>query len=189
MLKFNIQFYKILSIYFLSFFLSSGTKVENKPYSFNKNTLVGKYHLQSGSNYNNNFMGDIIFETAIKKTSSGKSFSILKLELKGDKYTTDHTMRFLISKENQTNKIRQGTYKVNKDIDGFLNYFDGVFGFANIKSMGELPLFAENGKIIISYVDDEVVEGIIQIDLYNKNKKSIHIEGAFIAKQITKINF
>lgn len=180
---FSTNFFKISTVLLLPLFLFSGIKVDNEVYSPSNVLLIGEYDLQSTGNLNKNFTGDITFETSIEKTSSGTSFSTLKLKLDDGKSNAEHMMQFLISKENSSNKMALGTYKVTKDDDGFLNYFDGVFGFANIKALGELPLFAQNGEIKIRYIDAKTVRGYMRIDLHNANGKSIHLEGGFMAKR------
>lgn len=183
MLHFSTKFFKISTVLLLPLFLFSGIKVDNKVYWPSDVLLTGEYDLQSTGNLNKNLTGNITFETSIEKTSSGTSFSTLKLKLDDDKSNTEHMMQFLISKENSSNEIALGTYIITKDTDGFLNYFDGVFGFANIEALGEFPLFAQNGEIKIRYLDAKTVRGYMRIDLRNANGKSIHLEGGFMAKR------
>ncbi len=180
---FTTKFLKISTVLLISVFLFSGIKVDNKGYSSNDVLLVGEYNLQSTGNLNKNLRGTITFETSIEKTNSGTPFSTLKLKLDDVTSNTQHMMEFLISKENSSNEIPLGTYKVTKDIDGFLNYFDGVFGFANIKTLGEFPLFAQNGEIKIRYLDTKTAQGYIRMNLRNANGKSIHLKGSFLAKR------
>ena len=92
-------------------------------------------------------------------------------------------MDFLISKKNASHKISPGTYKVTNDSDGFLNYFEGIFGYANINESGEMPFFTNEGEIKIKYIDSKTVHGFLKLYLDNANNESIHIEGNFIAKK------
>ena len=141
--------------------------------------LVGSYSLRSTGTINSNFTGDIVFETSEHNSNENESFSTLKLKL----VDYNHSMDFLISKKNASHKISPGTYKVTNDSDGFLNYFEGVFGYANIDESGEMPFFTSEGEIKIKYIDSKTVHGFLKIDLDNANNESIHIEGNFIAKK------
>lgn len=179
----SMKFFKISTVLLLPLFLFSGIKVDNRGYLPSNVLLIGEYDLQSTGNLNKNLTGDVTFETAIEKTNSGTSFSTLRLKLDDGKSNAEHMMQFLISKENSSIEIALGTYKVTKDEDGFLNYFDGVFGFANIKALGEFPLFSQKGEIEIKYIDTQTVRGYMQIDLRNAIGKSIHLEGGFMAKR------
>jgi hypothetical protein len=89
-------------------------------------------------------------------------------------------MEFLISKENTAGMLPTGTYEVSRNQEGLLNYFDGVFGFANIAALGESPLFAKSGKIKIDYLDDRTVRGNISIQMTNSLGKRVGINGDFI---------
>lgn len=181
--NFTTNLFKISTVLFLPLFLFSGIQVDNKGYSPSNVLLMGEYDLQSTGNLNKNLTGDITFETSIEKTSSGTSFSTLNLKLHDGNSNDQHTMQFLISKENFSNEMPLGAYKVTKDADGFLNYFDGVFGFADIKALGEFPLFAQNGEIKIKYIDAQMARGYMLIYLRNANGKSIRLEGDFMAKR------
>ncbi len=121
----------------------SGTKLDD--HLTLTSNVDGDYTMQVTGNLNNKLSGAVSFETATATTSKGISFSTLKLKLDNKESGLPHSMEFLISKENTFNLLPIGTYKVLRNQEGFLNYFDGVFGFANINALGELPLFAQNG--------------------------------------------
>lgn len=157
----------------------SGTKLDNE---LSLPALIDEdYTIQITGNLNNNLSGEVDFETAIEKTSKGISFSTLKLKLDNIESALPHSMEFLISKENTTDLLPSGTYEVSLKEEGFLNYFDGVFGFANINAMGELPLFAQSGEIQIDYLDKTTVKGSLSIQMSNTIGKAVQIKGNFIA--------
>ncbi len=157
----------------------SGTKLENQPGSSMLND--GDYTMQITGNLNNQLSGEVNFETAIETTSKGISFSTLKLKLDNKEQVLPHSMEFLISKENMTAILPTGTYKVSEKQEGFLNYFDGVFGFANINALGEVPLFAKNGEIQIDYLDNSTVKGTLNVTMSNTIGNAIQIRGNFVA--------
>lgn len=143
--------------------------------------LEGRYMLKSSGDFNNELKGHINFETSKEKSANGKKFSTLKLSMKNEDKSPKHSLEFLISKQNSDQYIPIGSYSIAKDIDGFLNYFDGVFGFANIKDLGEAPLFAHKGKIIIGHFDDNSLSGLLTVDLQSSVGKRVYLTGSFVA--------
>lgn len=143
--------------------------------------LEGNYTLKATGDFNLELKGEIHFETALKISGDGTPFSILELNLENDKKESRHSMGFLISEQNRPKGISEGIYKVPKDIDGFLNYFDGVFGFANIEGMGELPFFAQKGRITIHRIHESSLRGTIEVTMQNSNGKKVNVIGDFTA--------
>jgi hypothetical protein len=139
------------------------------------------YVMQVEGNLNEKFTGIVSFETTVESEFKDTSFATLKLRLRTENHILAHSIEFLISKENTTDILPAGVYKISKNKEGFLNYFDGVFGFANIEALGELPLFAESGKIQIDYLDDSRVKGKLNIQMSNTNGKFVQLNGDFIA--------
>ena len=159
--------------------LISASNVDDKvAYAENRD---GQYALQSTGNLNQSLNGLVNFETAIERTSEGIPFSTLKLKLGCNEESSYHSIEFLISKENMEEYISKGSYKISKQSDGLLHNFDGVFGFADIQELGELPFFAKDGEISIDYVDEQKLHGTINIALSNANGKSITLDGDFVA--------
>jgi len=175
-------FFKIFKIGLLvvvSTLFISGTKLEGQ---LSPAILIeDDYTLRISGNINNNLSGMVNFETAIQTTSKGISFSTLKLKLNDDEGLLPHSIEFLISKENTKDVLPVGTYNISRDQEGFLNYFDGVFGFANINALGESPLFAKSGEIQIDYLDDNTVKGTLGIAMGNTEGRYIQIQGHFRA--------
>lgn len=155
----------------------SGTKLNNELYS--KTLVKEDYTMQITGNVNHDLSGVIDFETAVETTSKGILFSTLKLKLDNNEQVLPHSIEFLISREITAELLPVGTYKVSKEREGFLNYFDGVFGFANINALGELPLFAESGEIEIHYLDKTTVKGKLNIQMSNTIGRSVRIKGDF----------
>ncbi len=157
------------------FFISSGTWD-----SYNKDNEAATIDtLRISGDFNMALKGEVYFETALETASDGTPFSTLKLNLKNHKES--HSLGFFISKQNHSKQITMGTYKVLEHIDGFLNYFDGVFGFAHIKELGELPFFAHKGKITIFHVGKDSLRGQLAVVLENPNGQRIDVTGNFTA--------
>ncbi len=143
--------------------------------------VEGKYHLKTSDNEPMLLEGNIFFSAAIASSSKGKPFSVIKLDLENSGNSIVHSMGFLISKQNRNKELEQGKYKVPVKIDGLIKNFEGVFGFANIKEKGELPFFAENGNIEISYIGPKLLVGNLKINLKNSEGKDLNIKGEFTA--------
>lgn len=160
-------------------FLLSEAKVSSKV--FYPEDSFGKHALQSAVNLDQYYDGEVNFETILETDRNNHTRSILKLKLVCKDNGFDDSIEFLISKENTTKQISQGSYLVSKDSRGFLRNFDGVFAFANINSLGELPFFAKSGEVRIDFADDSTVKGTVNVNLRNANGKSINLEGDFVA--------
>jgi len=143
--------------------------------------VEGRYNLRTSGNQPMLLQGTIVFSSAIGISSKGKAFSTIKLDLENNENEKAHSLGFLISKQNWNEELKRGNYKVPVKIDGFIKNFEGVFGFANIKEMGELPFFAENGKINISYVGPKMLYGNLEVKLENSEGKQLNIRGDFTA--------
>ncbi|NJB71660.1 hypothetical protein GGR42_002122 [Saonia flava] len=145
---------------------------------------IGNYVINASGDLQKEFQGEIEFEEVIIKSIKGVEYSTLRLNLKNRLNGQVHSMQFLISKERKNkNNIREGVYRVGNHIEGFINCFDGVFGFANIKSFGELPFFANSGKIRIEHVGQDVLKGSIAVTMKNTNNNEINIQGSFSANK------
>ncbi|MEK6152680.1 hypothetical protein WIW50_05450 [Flavobacteriaceae bacterium 3-367] len=143
--------------------------------------IAGNYSIRATGDFNVELTGGVAFEIAQETASDGTPFATLKLNLKGNDGESHHDLGFLISQQNQSEPITAGTYRVPGSIDGFLNYFDGVFGFANVKKWGELPFFAQRGKISIRSIEADYLQGSMEIRLQNANGKTINLTGNFTA--------
>lgn len=173
---------KILKIFFgavaLMLITSLRPKDEVVPANF-----FGEYILYATGDYDIKLNGKVVFEQTIETSVNGTTFSTLKLDLKNEKNGLHH-IGFLISKENKSKPLNFRTYKVSKQIDGFINHFDGVFGFANINTIGKTPFFASSGKITIKQIDDRKATGYLEVTMYNSNHEKINVKGSFIANKL-----
>jgi hypothetical protein len=141
----------------------------------------GSYLLNVSGESELQLQGAINFETIVKRSSKGKEYTILKLNLTDQQNLPSHSLGFFVSQQYSSAKIDNGRYKISTNIKGFFNNFDGVFGFANISQYGELPFFTKNGSISINNINEKVVEGSMNVVFENTTKKSIDIKGNFVA--------
>ncbi len=125
--------------------------------------------------------GTMSFEHAVENFKDGQYFNSLKLRLNCNSVEIPNNVEFTIAKENKISKLSIGHYKVNP-IDGFINHFDGIFGVANISSMGERPFFSADGTIRILKIEDNSVMGRMNMTLSNGDGSTIKIVGKFEAE-------
>lgn len=144
---------------------------------------TGRYVLKATGDFSNDLYGAIDFETFLEKGINGDIFSTLKLNFKYPKNTQNNAFEFLISKPHKEVKIATGSYGIAKDINGFLNCFDGAFGFANIKEFGEVPFFTTKGRITLTQVSSDHLSGNIAVYLKNAEGKTIYVSGSFDANE------
>ncbi len=141
----------------------------------------GYYAFKVTGEVSENLSGIINFVTTKETSVGGSEYYVLRFMLKSKKESPIHNMEFLISKPCTKSKISVGTYEVAKPINGFLNYFEGVFGAADFKRMDELPFFTDRGTIRIRSLDENTVEGSMSVTLHDPNGKKITIQGEFDA--------
>ncbi|MEH6679714.1 MAG: hypothetical protein V7724_04160 [Sediminicola sp.] len=142
----------------------------------------GNSSLMATGDYSNELNGEVSFETSIATSSDNGRFFTLQLDLssEGSEEGQDD-FGFLISHKMGSEKLGVGTFQVVPEPEGFINQFNGVFGFANIRSLGEVPFFAENGSITIFYVDKGTAIGAIAVNLRNAEGKHVKVVGNFKA--------
>ncbi|NAS10826.1 hypothetical protein [Poritiphilus flavus] len=143
--------------------------------------IEGSYELNTDGVYHLQLRGESYFEIGTEKTASGKPFKVIKLNLKSGEGHADHSLGFVISQKGENTISLPGTFQVNEKIDGFLDSFEGVFGFANIPDLGEQPFFAKRGKITISKTGLDKLGGRIDVRLVNPEGKQLIIKGNFTA--------
>lgn len=142
--------------------------------------------LMATGDYTQDLNGEVRFETNIETSGNRERFFTLQLELSREGTGRNDAFGFLISHKMGKERSGVGTFEVVADPDGFLNKFDGVFGFANIESVSEVPFFAQNGKITIYNMDRDTATGAIAVTLLNSDGKRVRVTGNFKAKRSYK---
>lgn len=170
-------------ILLVSLFLS-GTKLEEKPLL--SSAISYDYTIEVSGGLSDHLSGVIDFESTIETTSKGIPFSTLNLKFDSSEEASHHSFEFLIAKENRNRILEVGTYKIISNKKGLLNYFDGVIGYVNIDTLGELPLFAKTGKINIYRLSKTEIEGSLDVELNNAGGQSVRIKGDFVAKEVNE---
>ncbi len=179
MMDFTFKTLKTSFWILLPLFLISNTKAEHE-INLSGN-IEGTYELKVTGALEEQFKGVVYFETKVGSNNRGIPMSTLILRLGNKDSSYQHSMEFFISKKNHSGSISTGLYEVPEYIEGFLNNFDGVFGFANVKALGEEPLFARKGKIVITSRTDKRVEGDMNMAFRDINGKKMYVRGNFSA--------
>ncbi len=141
----------------------------------------GYYAFVASGEVSESLNGIIHFETTKETSAGGSEYYFLRFKLKSQKESPPHSMEFSISKPCKKDKISVGTYEVIRPVNGFLNYFEGVFGAADFRRMNELPFFMDRGTIRITSLDENTIEGSMSVTLRDVNGKKIKIRGEFDA--------
>jgi len=162
----------------LLLFTSSGSTKTDNVY---EHLEVGKYTIQTTGALEEMLRGTVYFTTESKISETGVSYASLAICFHTNIENESHKMKFLISEKNPNNRIDVGVYEVANKFNGLLNYFDGVFGFADVEKLGELPFFAADGKIKIDTIDEEILKGSIAIVLEKNSGETISVSGNFVA--------
>lgn len=140
------------------------------------NRFAGNYSIMVSGAIEQALHGRVYF-----KNNADAPHSSLSLKFKNRELENAHMMEFIISAQEQSRELASGKYEVAKNIDGLLNGFDGVFGYACIKRTGEKPFFATRGNVVITKRSDIDLKGNISVNLVDSKGKNIFINGDFHA--------
>ncbi len=173
--------FKLLRIIFLGFLpllLISRTVKDVKKLPF---VLSGTYLLEVEGNSDYQLTGEISFSYMDKISTTGAVFSVLKLHFNGSNAALPHTMEVVVCKENTTDNLPLGNYKVNI-VESFLNPSSGVFGAFSSDTLGEKLFFTKKGSVRISHFCNSNVKGTMKMVLLNQKGEAINIKGDFNAR-------
>jgi hypothetical protein len=173
--------FKILRIIFLGFLpllliSSTGKDLKKLPLM-----LSGTYILEVEGNSDYQLTGEMSFSYMDKISSTGAVFSVLKLHFNGSNAVLPHNMEVVVCKENTTDNLPLGNYKVNI-VESFLNPSNGVFGAFSSDTLGEKLFFTKKGNVRIIRFCNTSVKGTMRMVLLNQNGETIGIKGDFDAR-------
>ena len=143
---------------------------------------AGFYTITTNAPETGELQGQVVFEKVLQQWSDGAQ-TLWKLHLSNTASDSPHYMGLFIAADDAGGQLQGGTYDINGNIEGFLQEFDGVFGFASINALGEQPFFAKKGKLTISRMGDGFLRGSLQITLKNYSGNSLAIRGHFNASK------
>lgn len=179
MLHYTVKSLKTGFWVLLPLFLVSNTGIDSNLWA--SDNFEGSYDLEVTGVVNERFSGSAHFETTSESTNEEVPFLKLSLKLANNDLHNEHSLEFLISKQNKQQLIPIGKYEISENIDGLLDDFDGVFGFANARILGEKPFFTDKGKIVITQMSDKALRGYVSVSLVSIQGDAIYLKGSFYA--------
>ncbi|MEE9363970.1 MAG: hypothetical protein V3U92_15320 [Cellulophaga sp.] len=157
-------------------FISNG-KVPD--FTEEKNSLFYTYTLND-KKIKSKIEGDFIYEMTTEKSNKGELFSVVRLKMKNRQKSN---AEFVISKPIKANKNSLGTYLVINSDEGFLNSFNGVFGYVNFTEFEKEFFFTKKGGMTIAKTTNNNMFGKIKLTLKNNKGTVLQMAGDFIAKE------
>lgn len=141
----------------------------------------GTYQLNAIGAANTLLKGNIFFQQDEVISSKGRLLSTLKLNFEDNENSGELPIQFLISVDTDKQTISTGKYNISRYISGFMNNFDGVFGYANLSMLGEKPFFTRKGELVITEHSRDLVSGTLDVILEDVHGESLHLQGSFSA--------
>jgi len=145
------------------------------------NNFEGNYSFKASGAIEQSLQGKVSFKAHTGTSNKGTSFSSLSLTFVNEEQGLEHELEFIISEQNETESLATGKYEIKDNIEGFLNNFDGVFGYANIDIIGEQPFFTTKGKVVITRIGKVDLKGYVDVTLRSNVGKELMIKGDFHA--------
>lgn len=141
----------------------------------------GAYEISALGDIPLNLEGSVFVNIDEVVLEDGKSYTTMNLKLEGDGEVERHLLEIYIADPEISRPFTKRTYAVTENIQGFINDFRGVFGFADIDRFGELPFFTKKGQISIFHTDHKRMAGNLKLTLMNTLGRTIELEGDFTA--------
>ncbi|MGB5434980.1 MAG: hypothetical protein WBM98_03740 [Maribacter sp.] len=182
---FMLKSLKIGFWFLMPFFFISNSDVEPKPMSYDAQNVLA---VRADGAFQELLNGKVTFETSEGvATNQAKPFSSLSFNFETDDQEQEHLMGFVIKKQCRSKEFAIGEYKLTKHIKGFLNNFEGVFAYADIKSLGDKPLFAKQGKLVITQMEGAHIRGYLDVQFADNDLRGneINVKGNFRAVNVS----
>ncbi|MEH6746046.1 MAG: hypothetical protein V7670_04335 [Maribacter arcticus] len=172
------KYIKLFFFGFIPLFLfSSGSKptvdypaLKSGSCQFN---VTGKYNLIID--------GVVSFHNSEEEDEWGNSRNNLILNFVPNGNAEVQTIEFVIASNRiAQDKIVTGYYRI-KTLNGLINGFEGVYGFADIDGSNGLPFFIKTGGVRILKNHKDSIDGSLEVQFENANGEFLNIKGSFIA--------
>lgn len=141
----------------------------------------GSYDLKVQGRETMKLLGTASYASVPAVSDKGRNTQKFQLRLVGENKKETHSITIYFTGLESSDPLKKGTYYITQNISGFLNNFEGVFGFADIHLYGELPFFAKRGTIQISNSDERNLEGRLDLELKNNAGEVVEVSGDFAA--------
>lgn len=109
---------------------------------------------------------------------------IFKLQFVNSELGEGPGLGFLVPLSESGAEIQPKSYRVDPEQKGFMNGFEKVFGYADLK--GETPslFFTRSGKLEILRADPGLVSGRLEMDLDDGHGHILRLKGSFKAQPL-----
>ena len=141
----------------------------------------GDFELVASGNNRIDLSGTVAINCISTISSDGDLYRQFKLIFSDPEDPGKQNITIYFTKPDLNSHLERGTYYITENISGFMNNFEGVFGFADIGKMGELPYFTKKGKIKISASNENNVTGRLALVLKNNLGEIVEVKGDFVA--------
>lgn len=177
-IQFIAKFLKILFFGIMPFILlSGGSKVNLESSEVDKGTC--SFNIDGEINFYLN--GKATFTKEIEQDKFGNTIDNLLLSFTSVNGGEKQTLEFIIAYTAKVNHdMPVGVHRI-KNLDRLLNKFNGVYGFADLGGISELPFFIKSGDVTISESFSNNVDGKLEVQLENANGESLNVQGSFNA--------
>lgn len=165
----------IILPFLLHSFISDGLSASSP------NIEAGTCQLTSRGALATEFQGKASFIHDEVISEDGHLLATLRLDFMTGKDKEDGPIQFLISVDANKEAITTGTYNISRYISGFIDNFDGVFGYANLSMLGETPFFTRKGQLVITDKSADAIAGTLDVILEDVQGKALHLQGDFNA--------
>ncbi|PIB28594.1 hypothetical protein [Maribacter sp. 4G9] len=116
------------------------------------------------------------FGLAVEESDAGTLFNKWTLVFSDEE--DQSKVELVMRVKNTGSELNEGAFEVHK-VDGFLNGFEGIFGYFTHKDFGEKPFFADSGIVRIFRLDHKRIEGFMDVTLVNDYGRTIRISDSF----------
>ncbi len=149
---------------------------------YSPSIAAGTCQLKSTGAVNTVLHGEAAFIQDEVISHNGSLLATLKLNFMAGKDASDYPIQFLISVDTDHRAITTGKYNISRYISGFIDDFDGVFGYANLSMLGETPFFTRKGQLVITDKSEDAINGTLDVVLEDVQGKALHLQGNFSAR-------
>ncbi|WP_405385047.1 hypothetical protein [Maribacter sp. LLG6340-A2] len=139
----------------------------------------GTFRFQFSGKNNDSKVGLASFQMKNEVDELGRKIKNLVLRFVPENGCNADKIEFIIASNINTN-ITTGNYEV-ADLDRLIHQYNGVYGFADINELSELPFFAKDGSLSINVDYNETISGNIEVTYENAEREPLTIKGFFNA--------
>ena len=163
MYGFNLRIFRFSLLGILPFLLisNSGKEMNMEVVAINNKNLVPS---------------ELNFGYSVEESIEGNTFK--KLTLVFQDIAKKTRIELIMGTINKEEDFQNGDFAIKK-VEGFLHGYEGVFGYFINSEFGEKPFFAKNGFVRILSLEDDRIEGYMDLILVNDQGKKIRISDRF----------